>query len=34
MREITRDLNEDGLRAVAVAYKELPPEEPPLTVKR
>jgi Mg2+-importing ATPase len=26
VRQITRDLNEDGLRAVAVAYKELPVE--------
>ena len=32
VREITRDLNEDGLRAVAVAYKELPPQERAYTV--
>jgi Mg2+-importing ATPase len=32
VREITRDLNEDGLRAVAVAYKWLPPEERTYTV--
>jgi Mg2+-importing ATPase len=27
VRQITRDLNEDGLRALAIAYKELPSEE-------
>jgi P-type Mg2+ transporter len=32
VREITRDLNEDGLRAVAVGYKWLPPEERTYTV--
>nr|WP_316229980.1 magnesium-translocating P-type ATPase [Bradyrhizobium sp. SZCCHNR1051] len=32
VREITRDLNEDGLRALAVAYKELPPEDRAYTV--
>jgi len=32
VRHITRDLNEDGLRAVAVAYKELPAEERTYTV--
>jgi P-type Mg2+ transporter len=32
VRRITRDLNEDGLRAVAVAYKTLPPEERAYTV--
>src|SRR5262245_36005301 len=32
VRQITRDLNEDGLRAVAVAYKELPAEERTYTV--
>jgi P-type Mg2+ transporter len=32
VRQITRDLNEDGLRAVAVAYKSLPPEERAYTV--
>jgi P-type Mg2+ transporter len=32
VRQITRDLNEDGLRAVAVAYKWLPPEERTYTV--
>jgi Mg2+-importing ATPase len=32
VRQITRDLNEDGLRAVAVAYKGLPAEERTYTV--
>jgi P-type Mg2+ transporter len=32
VRRITHDLNEDGLRAVAVAYKTLPPEERAYTV--
>jgi P-type Mg2+ transporter len=32
VRQITRDLNEDGLRAVAVAYKQLPAEERAYTV--
>ena len=32
VRQITHDLNEDGLRAVAVAYKELPLEERAYTV--
>ncbi len=26
-------LNEDGLRAIAVGYKKLPPDQPPITVK-
>src|SRR5262249_37515414 len=32
VRQITRDLNEDGLRALAIAYKELPLEERAYTV--
>jgi P-type Mg2+ transporter len=32
VRQITRDLNEDGLRAVAVAHKWLPPEDRTYTV--
>jgi P-type Mg2+ transporter len=32
VREFTRDLNEDGLRALAVAYKWLPPEDRTYTV--
>ncbi|MAH70465.1 magnesium-translocating P-type ATPase [Bradyrhizobium manausense] len=32
VRAITRDLNEDGLRALAVAYKALPPEDRTYTV--
>lgn len=32
VRAITRDLNEDGLRALAVAYKALPPEDRAYTV--
>ena len=32
VRQITRDLNEDGLRALAIAYKELPSEERAYTV--
>jgi P-type Mg2+ transporter len=33
VRQITRDLNEDGLRTLAVAYKELPLEERTYTVE-
>lgn len=32
VRQITRDLNEDGLRALAVAYKWLPPDDRTYTV--
>ena len=32
VRQLTRDLNEDGLRALAVAYKWLPPEDRTYTV--
>jgi Mg2+-importing ATPase len=32
VREFTHDLNEDGLRALAVAYKALPPEDRTYTV--
>ncbi len=32
MRRLTRDINEDGLRALAVAYKWLPPEDRTYTV--
>src|SRR5262249_46018107 len=33
VRRITRKLNQDGLRALAVAYKWLPPEERTYTVE-
>ena len=32
VRQLTRDLNEDGLRALAVAYKWMPPEDRTYTV--
>ncbi len=33
LQEVTRNLNEDGFRVIAVAYKEVPPEQPTYSVK-
>lgn len=33
LQEVTRSLNEDGFRVIAVAYKEVPPEQPTYSVK-
>jgi Mg2+-importing ATPase len=33
LKRITQDLNEDGLRVIAVAYKEIPTDHPEYTVK-